>query len=454
MRRFGENRHKKPDVLSSRRRRGRWRGRPVGRRCASASPGRRGRARAGHRRSAASGHAVTTACICTLSANSRASRTFRFPQRFPKYLSRDDVVSYLREYARHFSLQVVTGTTVSRIRVGSQVRLGSDAELQGSDPNWTTPGAFTVETTSGDWQSDVVVIATGQFRQPVVPAWAGREGYAGQFVHSSDYRNAAPFAGRRVLVVGAGNSGAEIATDLVDGGATFVAMSVRTVPPIVPRDLFGWPVQRTSQIFSRLPVAIANRIGRMTARLTLGDLTRYGLTTIEFAPYTTGRVPLIDVGFVDAVKLGRIALRPALESLTPAGVVFVGGQSEPFDAIIAATGFTDRAGVADGCAGRAGRPRRAGRALRRADERVRACTSSASRTHCAGTCSRPVKRRCAWRRMSKRTWRPIGVRRGSDRGQTGVRPGSDHFQRRRTPNKAKFGPVWLKLDLQGGLTLV
>jgi putative flavoprotein involved in K+ transport len=190
------------------------------------------------------------------------------------------------------------------------------------------------------WEGRVVVVATGQYREPIVPSWPGRDIYAGQLAHSSAYSNAAPYIGRRVLVVGAGNSGAEIATDLCENGAAYVAVSIRTPPPIVPRDPFGLPVQRTSIVLSALPPAIANRIGWATARLALGDLTRYGLPKGEFAPYTTKRIPLIDVGFVDAVKRRRVAVKAALERLTQIGAVFAGGTSEPFDAIIAATGFT------------------------------------------------------------------------------------------------------------------
>jgi putative flavoprotein involved in K+ transport len=173
-----------------------------------------------------------------------------------------------------------------------------------------------------------------------VPSWPGREIYSGRLAHSAEYANATPYVGRRVLVVGAGNSGAEIATDLVDNGAAFVAISVRTPPPIVPRDPFGMPVQRTSLLLSALPPAIANRIGWATARMTLGDLTRYGMPAGTFAPYTTRRVPLIDVGFIDALKRGRVQVRAAVARLTPTAAIFADGRAEPFDAIIAATGFT------------------------------------------------------------------------------------------------------------------
>jgi hypothetical protein len=245
------------------------------------------------------------------------------PRRYPTYLSRDQVVSYLNEYAQRLRLKVVTGTAARRIRRDQSI------------DRWI------VETASREaWQSPVVVVATGQYQKPVVPPWPGRERYGGRFLHSVEYSNATPYVGQRVLVVGIGNSGAEIATDLAENGAAAVAISVRTVPAIVPRDPFGMPVQRTSILLSMLPAAIADRVGYVTARVTIGDLSRYGLRAARFAPYSNRRIPLIDVGFVKMVKAGRITVRPALERLTATDAVFADGSSEPFAAVIAATGFT------------------------------------------------------------------------------------------------------------------
>jgi putative flavoprotein involved in K+ transport len=249
---------------------------------------------------------------------------FPIPNHYPIYLSRDDVVAYLEEFRHHFGLRVITGATVSRT--------GSRRDVTGG---WTT------ETVDGRvWRSRGLVIATGQYREPIIPPWPGRETYTGRLSHSATYSNGTSYVGQRVLVVGSGNSGAEIATDLGDSGAAFVALSVRTPPAVVPRDPFGMPVQRTSLLLSMLPPSVANRVGRATARVALGDLTRYGLPQGEFAPYSTRHIPLIDVGFVAALKAGRVAVRPAVDRLTPAGAVFADGSSDAFDAIIAATGFT------------------------------------------------------------------------------------------------------------------
>jgi len=248
---------------------------------------------------------------------------YSIPRHYPKYLSREEFISYLGEYAKHFDLRVITGCPVRKIR-----------------PELGPPGTWSTTTAGGEWHSRVVVIATGQYRFPMLPKWEGRSAYRGTFVHSSRYTTATPYVGKRVLVVGAGNSGTEIATDLAENGAGFVAISIRTPPPIVPRDPFGMPVQRTGILLSFLPSAISDRLGRLTSRIVLGDLTRHGLQAPKWFPFSARRVPVIDVGFVKALKQRRVKVRPALEGLNATGAVFEDGSTESFDAIIAATGFS------------------------------------------------------------------------------------------------------------------
>jgi cation diffusion facilitator CzcD-associated flavoprotein CzcO len=185
----------------------------------------------------------------------------------------------------------------------------------------------------------VVVLATGQYGTPILPEWPGRAEFAGQLIHSADYRNAQPYMGKRVLVIGFGNSGAEIAADLAEQGAALVAIGIRTQPPIVPRDAFGMPAQRSSFALTRMPPQLADRVAGMVARLVLGDLTRYGLQPAAWWPYGGQRVPVIDAGFAAELKRGRIAARPNIARFTRTGVVFADGRAEDFDAVIAATGY-------------------------------------------------------------------------------------------------------------------
>src|SRR3954468_5876074 len=134
---------------------------------------------------------------------------FGIPRRSPSYLSRDECVASLQEYAEHFALQVMTACEVSRI------------EREADGLHWST------STTDGTtWRSRAVVIASGQYRVPITPRWPGADVFRGELSHSVDYRRPSAYAGKRVLVVGAGNSGAEIATDVADNGAPYTALSM------------------------------------------------------------------------------------------------------------------------------------------------------------------------------------------------------------------------------------
>jgi cation diffusion facilitator CzcD-associated flavoprotein CzcO len=246
------------------------------------------------------------------------------PRRYPRYVARDQFVRYLQGYARRMGLHVVTGCRAKRV-----------TPLDGA-----TGPCWEVETDRGVWQSRVVVIATGQYSIPRMPSWPGREEFSGQLIHSSDYRNGRAWAGKRALVVGVGNSGAEIATDLVDAGASFVAISIRTPPFMTRRDSFGLPVQLLSFVMSSLPPRTADTLARGVMRLAFGDMSRLGIGSPGYTPYQAQRVPLIDVGFAQAVKKGRVRVRSDVVGFNSTGVKFSNGQEEAFDLVIAATGFS------------------------------------------------------------------------------------------------------------------
>lgn len=247
---------------------------------------------------------------------------------YPKYPTKDEYAAYLRAYARQLRLDVVTGCAVRTVRMEPE----------------SCPAAWLVESDCGTWHCRVVVLATGQNDVPVVPCWPGFETYRGTLTHSSSYRNGRPYGGKRVLVVGIGNSGAEIAAELAEQGAAFVAISIRTPPPIVARDSFGLlPAQRAGIMLSLLPPRIADTIARTVTRLAVGDLTRYGLPKATWWPYSARNTPVIDAGFIDAIRRNMVHVRPNVARFTPDGVVFANGRAEPFDAVIAATGF--RAGL-------------------------------------------------------------------------------------------------------------
>jgi cation diffusion facilitator CzcD-associated flavoprotein CzcO len=247
---------------------------------------------------------------------------FAMPATYPLYPSRAQVVDYLERYAARFDVKPVFGATVSRI--------GRDA------------GLWRVETADGAMTAPIVVVATGITDSPHRPSWPGLENYSGTVIHSSEYRNPAPFAGRRVLVVGFGNSGGEIALDLADAGVD-VVMAVRSPVQIIPRDLLGLPIMSWILLYQRLPARLVDLINRPVLRLALGDFEKFGLRRAAKGPRQMveedGRVPLIDIGTLARIRDGSIRIYEGIDRFTPDSVVFSGGMTERIGAVILATGF-------------------------------------------------------------------------------------------------------------------
>jgi putative flavoprotein involved in K+ transport len=241
------------------------------------------------------------------------------PRSYGRFVAKDDYARYLEDYAERVGLDVRGGVSVSTIR--------------------RADGGWMVEGDRGRWDCRAVVVATGRHRRKVLPGVPGTEAFGGQFLHSADYRSGRTFAGRRVLVVGIGNSGAEIAADLVEQDAGRVEIAVRSSPPIVSREVAGIPVQVFGILLSPLPAGAVDRAAARMRRLALGDLTRYGLAPPAWGSFSERRPAVIDVGFVHELKAGRVRVRPAVTQLRPGGAAFADGSEEDYDAVVAATGF-------------------------------------------------------------------------------------------------------------------
>ncbi|WP_327717722.1 NAD(P)/FAD-dependent oxidoreductase [Streptomyces sp. NBC_00490] len=247
------------------------------------------------------------------------------PRRFGRWVSRDDVVRYLEKYAEHHELEIVTGVEVSRV------------ERSPDGTGWLLHATGGRELTGA-----AVVVATGYNHTPLVPDWPGLTSFAGELVHAADYRNPKPYADRDVLVVGAGNTGAEIAVDLVEGGAGRVRLSVRTAPHIVRRSTAGWAAQYTGVLVRRLPVGLVDRLARPLAKLSVPDLSGHGLPRPDTGLYTRvhqGAIPVQDVGLIDAVRKGRVEVVAAVDGFEKDEVLLADGTRITPDTVIAATGY-------------------------------------------------------------------------------------------------------------------
>ena len=240
----------------------------------------------------------------------------RFPRHYPTFVSRADFVKYLLDYRDRFELRVETGKSVTRLE--------------------RTAAGWTAHVNGECLTSRAVVVATGIVANPVMPRFRGQERFRGRILHSVEYRRPDPFRGRRVLVVGVGNSGGEIGAELAHHGVA-VTVAVRSGANVVPRELLGIPIQYVAHYVRKLPRPAQRAVVSLVRRLTV---LRRGPPVLPPSPvFPLDAVPVIGFHLVDAIKAGKALVRPGIGEFTEAGVRFTDGRTEAFDTVILATGF-------------------------------------------------------------------------------------------------------------------
>ena len=233
-----------------------------------------------------------------------------FPPGTSTFPRRDEMHAYLRAYAARFALDV---------RQGVDVRAAAPEA-----------GGWRLSTTAGDVRARVLVWAAGIWAAPVVAELPGRASFAGEALHLRDYRGPEAFRGRRLLVVGAGNVGKDVATAAV-GVAASVTIAVRDGAVFVPYP--NAVSQRSGELWRRLPPRLVDAALRRLRR----PYPELGLPWPAGAPREA--VAVVGLELVDAVRAGRVAVRPAAAAFTADGVRFADGCAEAFDAVVLATGF-------------------------------------------------------------------------------------------------------------------
>lgn len=248
----------------------------------------------------------------------------RIPRSSGRWVARDDMVRYLAAYAAHHGLQPRFGTEVRRL----------DRDGEG----------WTAETNGTPIRARQVVVATGFNGRPFVPAWPGAETFDGKLLHSSGYANPAPFVGSHVLVVGAGNTGAEIAADLAEAGTGRVSLAVRTPPNVIPRQIGPVPITLLGVSLDFSPAWLTDPLNGFLQRRFVGDLTPYGLPAprrgLVAQQRATGVTPTIDVGLIEQLRAGRVTPVAAVERFEGRSVVLADGSRVEPDVVLAATGYT------------------------------------------------------------------------------------------------------------------
>ena len=248
-----------------------------------------------------------------------------YPKGTPTYPTRDQVIAHLEQHAADSSISLQLGCATERI--------------DSADEGWR------VTTSSGSVATPQVVVATGYDHEPFIPEWPGREEWAGDLVHSSRYANPSPYARRKVLVVGSGSSGIEIAYDLASGGAAKVWLAVRTPPNIMLRKgPGGLPGDVVAIPLHNAPIRLADAIARFGRRMTIGDLSEFGLPIPEEGIFARsarlGVAPaILDEEVIAAIRDRSIEIVCGVESLSLGTVTLANTARISPDAIVCATGF-------------------------------------------------------------------------------------------------------------------
>jgi cation diffusion facilitator CzcD-associated flavoprotein CzcO len=242
---------------------------------------------------------------------------FPMPDTYPDYPSNRQILRYTRDFAAVYGLRdaIQFGCAVQRVD-----RTGDGWEVTLADGTRT--------------QYRAVICATGVTWSPRSPEHPGT--FNGEIRHSSTYRDPTEFRGKRVLVVGLGNSGADIACDAASNAdAAFV--SVRRGYHVIPKHLFGIPSDEFASRGPDLPVRIERPLMHMLLRALLGDLTKYGMPKPDHKLFESH--PLLNSQLLHYLQHGDVAVRPDISSLDGDRVRFVDGTSEQIDMVLYATGY-------------------------------------------------------------------------------------------------------------------
>lgn len=244
------------------------------------------------------------------------------PVEYPKYVSSKQLVAYLEDYCNKFKIKPQFNSVAKLITPkdnGYQVDINNES----------------------CWYKKVVLCGglNNEFNEVKIKNQAL---YTGEIIHCRQYKNGSKYAGCNVLVIGMGNTGAEIALDLYEHGAK-PFISIKEGVNIVPRDFLGRSIQESAILLNFLPDRVNYFISKIAQRLFIGDLSKYGIPTPKLAPGEAlkllRRTPVLDTGTVAKIKEGKILIINQVAEFTEHGILTIDDRHLNFEAVIMATGY-------------------------------------------------------------------------------------------------------------------
>jgi len=246
---------------------------------------------------------------------------YPMPADYPDFPSHREIRAYFEAYASHFGLAPF-------IRLRERI----ESAARRPDGSWSVR----IATPHGvdEAMFDYLIVCSGHHRVSHIPEYPGH--FGGEVLHSSAFKHVAPFANKRVLVVGGGNSACDIAAE-ISRVASRTCISMRRGYHIIPKKLFGYPVDRLYAAFRWLPRPISRPLFKMVLRIKVGRCEDLGLQSPGSDPMAMH--PTLNSSVLKALRSGVVTPRVGIARLCENGVEFIDGTVEAFDIIIWATGF-------------------------------------------------------------------------------------------------------------------
>ncbi|MCB0546047.1 MAG: NAD(P)-binding domain-containing protein [Phaeodactylibacter sp.] len=267
------------------------------------------------------GESHSSVCETTHIISSRTMSEFLdfpMPDHYPDYPSHAQVLAYFQNYARHFGLEkhIRFNTAISKVE-------------ETADKKWVV----TLEN-GEQHQFDYLFTANGHHSVPRWPEIPGK--FTGELLHSHSYKTNEPFAGKRVLVIGAGNSGCDCAVE-ISRVARHVGISMRRAYYIIPKFMMGRPTDTYNKLLTRLPHFLRQPLQKLSLRLQVGDYRDYGLENPDY-PITQCH-PTLNSELLYRIRHGKVHPRRGVSRFEGKKVHFTDGKVEEYDVVITATGY-------------------------------------------------------------------------------------------------------------------
>ncbi len=242
---------------------------------------------------------------------------FPMPESYSDYPSHQEVLAYFQSYCEHFNLYPY-------IKFNSKVERIEKIE----NDRWQ------IEVNDQVTEYDYVLIANGHHNKPNHPEF--KSDFKGKYLHAHDYKNNRGFEGKKVLVVGAGNSGCDCAVE-ISRVAEHVSISMRSPQYIVPKFFLGKPTDTFNSSMLFLPKFIANPLRKLSLKFQVGNYEDYGLPKPNFPVIASH--PTVNSELLYKIRHGKVHPKKGIEKIEDKTVYFKNGKQKTYDVIVAATGY-------------------------------------------------------------------------------------------------------------------